>query len=225
MFEFLVIAILIGVLLAIRNLLKKTGALAHETRVLQRRLESVSEHLTSIASALQAKTIGESRRGGGHQVNLQAIADLEEQLAEVFVRLDQLSSHLGPKEPAADLRGQPPELQVLPQGTTDLAVVAATQSSELPPPESQSESVALQAESSTSPPKPVLERVPPSPPAPLPLQPAFDWESFTGVKLFAWLGGFALFLGAAFFVKYSIEHSLISPVLRVILGLIQAPVC
>ncbi len=220
MFEFLVIAILIGVLLAIRNLLKKTGALAHETRVLQRRLESVSEHLTSIASALQAKTIGESRRSEGHKVNLQAIADLEAQLAEVFVRLDQRSSPLGPKEPAAGFRGQPPELQVSPQATAGLAVVPATQSSELPPPESQSESVVLQAESSTSPPKPVLERVPPSPPAPLPRQPAFDWESFTGVKLFAWLGGFALFLGAVFFVKYSIEHSLISPVLRVILGLI-----
>ena len=141
-------------------------------------------------------------------------------LAEVFVRLDQLSAPLSPKEPADDLRGQPPELEVLPQGTADLAVVAATQSSELPPPESKSETGASQAEPSTSLPKPALETVPPFSPLPLRRPPAFDWESFTGVKLFAWLGGFALFLGAAFFVKYSIEHSLISPMLRVILGLI-----
>lgn len=47
-----------------------------------------------------------------------------------------------------------------------------------------------------------------------------DWEKFTGVRLFAWLGGFALFLGAAFFVKYSIEHDLISPMLRIVMGFV-----
>ncbi len=47
-----------------------------------------------------------------------------------------------------------------------------------------------------------------------------DWEQFTGVKLFSWIGGFALFLGAVFFAKYSIEHGLISPLIRVIVGLI-----
>ena len=36
-----------------------------------------------------------------------------------------------------------------------------------------------------------------------------------GAKLFAWIGGLALFLGVAFFVKYSFEHNLISPELRV----------
>ena len=39
-----------------------------------------------------------------------------------------------------------------------------------------------------------------------------------GVKLFAWIGGFALFLGVAFFVKYSFDNNLISPVVRVALG-------
>ena len=49
-------------------------------------------------------------------------------------------------------------------------------------------------------------------------RPAIDWEQFMGAKLFAWLGGFALFLGVAFFVKYSFEHNLISPELRVAIG-------
>lgn len=45
-----------------------------------------------------------------------------------------------------------------------------------------------------------------------------NWELFMGAKLFAWLGGLALFLGVAFFVKYSFEHDLIPPEVRVALG-------
>src|SRR5438309_577656 len=45
-----------------------------------------------------------------------------------------------------------------------------------------------------------------------------DWEQFMGAKMFAWFGGFALFLGVAFFVKYSFEHNLIPPELRVAIG-------
>jgi len=48
--------------------------------------------------------------------------------------------------------------------------------------------------------------------------PAINWETFLGVKLFAWLGGLALFLGVVFFVKYSFEHNLISPQTRLAIG-------
>jgi hypothetical protein len=41
-----------------------------------------------------------------------------------------------------------------------------------------------------------------------------DWEQFTGVKLFAWLGGLALFIAAGFFVKFSIDRNLVPPALR-----------
>jgi uncharacterized membrane protein len=54
--------------------------------------------------------------------------------------------------------------------------------------------------------------------APKRVSPPIDWESFLGVKLFAWLGGFALFLGMAFFVKYSLDHNLISPLMRIVTG-------
>ena len=57
--------------------------------------------------------------------------------------------------------------------------------------------------------------VPPAPP-----KPVINWEQFMGAKLFAWLGGFALFLGVAFFVKYSFEHDLIPPEVRVALGFV-----
>ena len=47
-----------------------------------------------------------------------------------------------------------------------------------------------------------------------------NWEQFMGVKLFAWVGGLALFLGVAFFVKYSFDNNLVSPQLRVAMGFI-----
>src|SRR4029453_14713351 len=51
-----------------------------------------------------------------------------------------------------------------------------------------------------------------------PTKSPIDWEQFMGAKLFAWIGGFALFLGIAFFVKYSFEHNLIPPELGIALG-------
>ena len=64
------------------------------------------------------------------------------------------------------------------------------------------------------------------PPLPLPQHipqvkaPALNLEQFLGVKLFAWLGGLALFFGIAFFVKYSFEHNLIPPAARVAIGFV-----
>src|SRR5207253_9685484 len=51
-----------------------------------------------------------------------------------------------------------------------------------------------------------------------PARPPINWEQFMGAKLFAWIGGLALFLGVAFFVKYSFEHNLTPPALRVAIG-------
>ena len=45
-----------------------------------------------------------------------------------------------------------------------------------------------------------------------------SWENFLGVKLFAWIGGLALFLGVAFFVKWSFDRDLITPLMRVVIG-------
>ena len=41
------------------------------------------------------------------------------------------------------------------------------------------------------------------PPRPGPIRGGVDWGEFVGVKLFAWSGGFVLFLGIVFLVKYS----------------------
>ena len=51
-----------------------------------------------------------------------------------------------------------------------------------------------------------------------PSAPKINWEQFMGVKGFAWLGGFALFLGVAFFIKYAFDNNLIPPEMRVAIG-------
>jgi len=65
---------------------------------------------------------------------------------------------------------------------------------------------------------PVIPPVRPVYVPPAPAKPVINWEQFMGAKLFAWLGGLALFLGVAFFVKYSFEHDWISNEMRVALG-------
>ncbi|HEY2714564.1 MAG TPA: DUF2339 domain-containing protein [Chthoniobacterales bacterium] len=75
------------------------------------------------------------------------------------------------------------------------------------------------------PPIAAAPRLVPAVPPPLPITPppvptpsAFNWEAFMGVKLFAWLGGLALFLGIVFLVKYSFENNLITPLGRLTIG-------
>ncbi|HSI12891.1 MAG TPA: DUF2339 domain-containing protein [Chthoniobacter sp.] len=51
-----------------------------------------------------------------------------------------------------------------------------------------------------------------------PLLPGLTLEAFMGVKLFAWVGGLALFLGIVFFVRYSFEHNLVTPQMRITIG-------
>jgi uncharacterized membrane protein len=58
----------------------------------------------------------------------------------------------------------------------------------------------------------------PAPAVPRPTAPAINWEQFLGVKGFAWLGGLAFFLFIAFAIKYSFDHNLISPELRMAFG-------
>ncbi len=87
---------------------------------------------------------------------------------------------------------------------------------------------------------PVISALPPiTPPAPAPVarpvavpvpspvaaprataKPAFNLEQFMGAKLFAWIGGLALLLCVAFFIKLSFDNGWISPELRVALGFV-----
>jgi uncharacterized membrane protein len=72
----------------------------------------------------------------------------------------------------------------------------------------------------------IYSETPPAEPPPLvpevreePKEP-FSLEKFMGVKLFAWLGGVAMFFGVVFFVKYAFENNLIPPSMRIALGFV-----
>jgi len=69
------------------------------------------------------------------------------------------------------------------------------------------------------PPAPPRPAAPPQtpPPAP-PAKPAIDWERWIGIRGAAVLGAVVLALAGLLFFQYSIQHGLISPVMRVVLG-------
>jgi hypothetical protein len=91
----------------------------------------------------------------------------------------------------------------------------------VPPPVPMTTAAPIGQEKESVPP-PIPERFvkPTVPQIAAPARPPINWEQFMGAKLFAWIGGLALFLGVAFFVKYSFEHNLIPPELRVAIGFV-----
>lgn len=74
------------------------------------------------------------------------------------------------------------------------------------------------------PPRPVETAPEKTGPPPLPVpsvarkRPELSLEQFIGKKVFAWVGGLALFIGILFFVKYAFERNLIPPAVRVAAG-------
>ncbi len=47
-----------------------------------------------------------------------------------------------------------------------------------------------------------------------------DWESFVGVKLFSWIAGIFLTIGAVLFLRYSIDRGWLSPPVQMAIGLL-----
>ena len=90
----------------------------------------------------------------------------------------------------------------------------------MPPPIPQTEPVVAKTFAPPPPALPAgLSPSAESKPRPAPA-PSLSLEQFMGAKLFAWVGGLALFLGVIFFVKLSIERGWISPELRTAIGFV-----
>jgi uncharacterized membrane protein len=59
-----------------------------------------------------------------------------------------------------------------------------------------------------------------APPAAARAARGIDWESFVGVKLFSWVAGVFLTIGAVLFLRYSIDHGWLSPPVQMAIGLL-----
>lgn len=70
----------------------------------------------------------------------------------------------------------------------------------------------------TQPAPPLFEKA--EAPEPPPPKPAFDWEGLVGVKLFSWIAGIALVIGAVSFLRYSIQEGWLTPPFRLAIGLL-----
>jgi uncharacterized membrane protein len=123
----------------------------------------------------------------------------------------EVAAALPPQPAPTDVIASPPSEGPSPAAATPAgaAPAAATPEPPTPPPAASFPAAAVAPAAPYAPP-------PRRPPA----APAFDLESLIGVRLFSWLGGAALFVGVALFLNYSIQQNLISPELRVALGLV-----
>jgi hypothetical protein len=151
------------------------------------------------------------------------IIRLQANLAEQTITLDTLRRELRglqttvpspakPIPPPSPVPVMPQPPIVRPVAPLQSAAVSAVPTSAVPPPPPTK--VAIPDEITLPPPIAKL----PEPAPEEPSAPAINWEQFMGVKLFAWIGGLALFLGVAFFVKLSFENNWITPAMRVALG-------
>jgi uncharacterized membrane protein len=132
-------------------------------------------------------------------------------LADLTTRLSSVENEL------RSLR-RPVVATATPATATAAAESEAPKVESVPPPLPVMASVPEKKSAPRSIPQRIAE--PKTPKPAMPAKPPIDWEQFMGAKLFAWIGGLALFLGVAFFVKYSFEHNLIPPELRVAIGFI-----
>lgn len=156
------------------------------------------------------------------------VQESETRIADLLRRLQKVEGQLRPTSmPSADIRQAS-----APAGAPAAPMKSSAPSPTAAPPPLPSAPAAPHKPEPAAPPKPLME---PWPALDMmgatqrqaeeseskeekPLLPELTLEAFMGVKLFAWLGGLALFLGVVFFVRYSFEHNLITPEMRIAIG-------
>ena len=126
------------------------------------------------------------------------------------------------KAPAAAGPPEPPAPDRVPDRA---AVSAPADVSGLERPSSEAGSEPGQADEPEAAPAPPGQGPPSEPPIPpaappptLPPAAGIDWEQWVGVRGAAVLGGIVMALAAIMFLRYTIEHDLIPPIVRVTLG-------
>lgn len=165
-----------------------------------------------------------SRAAAEEQREMEARAtDLERRLAKTEKELEAVRRFVIERTVATSEAVAPaPEFErtVAPPAPEQLATILARTAE--PAPSRVTAPPPIPAEATPTPVS-VVPPPPPKPPTPIvlpPPQPAFNFEQFLGVKLFAWIGAFVGFLAVAFALKYSFDQGWVSPAVRVAGGLV-----
>jgi uncharacterized membrane protein len=141
---------------------------------------------------------------------------LEQRLSAIEGKLQNLQG--APKKPPEDDPAKaepvkPPSAEVHPADKVPTTPPSAPKVETPPVPATQT------APRQTPPPRPSSIPPPVMQPAPWKL-PKLDWESLVGVKLFSWIAGIALLLGAVLFFQYSKSQGWITPEVQFVMGLL-----
>ncbi|HEX5045202.1 MAG TPA: DUF2339 domain-containing protein [Candidatus Polarisedimenticolaceae bacterium] len=133
-----------------------------------------------------------------------SVADLQQQVNDLQQRLRVLQR---PPEVPAQAAAPPAAPAPMPRVAEPVTVGPTARPLPPPPP--------------PPPPSPPLEVQPPIEPTepPPPSRPSVDWERWIGIRGAALLGAIVLALAGLLFFQFSIQHGLITPPLRVVLGI------
>jgi len=191
--------------------------LSQETGRLHDRLEALKKELTAVR---------QEARTGAQTTEAPAPAAAEPEpsaiscLAEVSPPTVTAPQPVSPPPPMLTVEpvreAAPPPVAPSPIGVP--APAATSTAGELGPAVFGRMAAAAPPPVSPAPPPPPRAAAPPPPPPPPPAP--FDWERLVGVKLFSWIAGIALVLGAVFFLKYSVEHGWLSAPIRMAIGIL-----
>lgn len=173
--------------------------------------------ICAVVSAGKARRQAEEAKKmvGLLQKQLAGTAALAAGLANRLQRLESANQWPRPAEvsgPEERAEAAPPEIP------DDVRLPTPSAARELPPPLAPSLAAGPPPRAGPAPRAAVAR---PRAPRPRPQSvPNAKIEQFMGAKLFAWVGGLALFLGILFFVKLGIERGWISPALRTAIGFV-----
>ncbi len=141
---------------------------------------------------------------------------LTEKFAILDTRVLRLAERLDEAAPSLSEAASPS--QVAPPSEPVAPAVMEPPASPAEPPTAHDETSAAPQEPFTIPEEPGVPAPPPPPPPPT--LPGRGWEQLLVEHWLVWVGGAAMALGGAFLVKLSIDQGLLTPLVRVILGVL-----
>jgi uncharacterized membrane protein len=186
------------------------------------------------AIAAWAMRSGDRRSASAAHANLESrLIRLERENLALLQRMTAVERYLQGPIDALPGAPRPPEPR---QPPTEPAPIDALPSAPLPPEPRQPPTEPAHADALPGAPQVPEPRQPPTEPAhtgslpgapeaPEPRTPSFSLEQWIGVKGAAAVGSLVLMLAGVYFFKYSIEHGLLSPTARVVIGMLAGLGC